>query len=214
MINVLKAVTISFLFLNVCFSQEKKVNSITFKIIDKVLKNNTSAKLLISNNSTYNYYLPILNTLDSEEWNFILPADETSFFFVHMIVYKSNGESLSWHSNNCFGGDLDIAWRDFDEKWKQKKKNIKIEDLILLKAGQKKIINLPINLQVKLSKDCFWEFIGYKNEKELKLTYYYRRKQAELVPVFLGSEILKKMEKLNYKLYNMEIESNKVKIIK
>lgn len=65
---------------NLCFAQKKEANEITFKIIDKVLANSTSAKLLISNNSSVNYYLPILKDSDSEKWNFMLPTDETTFF--------------------------------------------------------------------------------------------------------------------------------------
>lgn len=214
MIKALKVTAISFfLFLNLCFSQEKRAKDITFEIVDKVLKNNSYAKLLISNNSSYNYYLPILNSVDSEKWNFMLPTNETSFFFVHMIVYNFGNENLSWRSNNCFDEDVDPISRSFDEKWMQKKKSIKIEDFILLKAGQKKVINVPINLQVKLSNDCFWEIKDYKNEKELKVTYYYRKKQGELESLFLSSEILNKLKQLNYKLYNLEIESNKVNLI-
>jgi len=214
MINALKATVISFfIFLNLCFSQEKKAKDITFKILDKVLKNNTYAKLLIRNDSSHNYYLPILNSPDSETWNFILPSDETSFFFAHMIVYNFNNENLSWQCNNCFEKDLDPIWRTFDEKWMQKKNNIKIEDFVLLKAGERKVINVPINLKVKLSNDCFLEIKDYKNEKELKVTYYYRKKQEGWTSLFLDSQILKKLEQLNYKLYDLEIESNRVKLI-
>ncbi|WP_433830178.1 hypothetical protein [Flavobacterium anhuiense] len=214
MINALKTTAISFfIFLNLCFSQEKKAKDVTFKIVDKVLKNNTCAKLLISNNSSYNYYLPILNSPDSETWNFILPSDETSFFFGHVIVYNFKNENLSWQSNNCLDGDLEAIWRSYEEKWMQKKNNIKIEDFILLKAGERKVINVPINLKVKLSNDCLWEIKDYKKEKELKVTYYYRKKQAEWTSLFLDSQILKKLQELNYKLYNLEIESNRVKLI-
>ncbi len=214
MINILKTSTVSFiLVLNLCFTQEKKTNTITFTIVDKVLINNTCTKLLITNNSSSNYYLPILNDPESKKWNFILPTDETGFFFIHQIMYNLNNEKLSWIENNCFDGSVSKSFSDFDEKWKQKKKDLRIEDLILLKAGQSKYINVPVNLHVEFSDNCFWEIKDYKNEKELKITYYYRKKQVQSAAIFLNSKIVDKLKKLNYKLYEKEIESNQVKLI-
>ena len=204
---------IFFLIFNFCFAQEKKAKGITFEIIGNFLKNSSSAKLLIINNSSNNNYLPILIAPDNEKWKFMLPTNETSFFFGNIIAYNSSGKYLMWHSHNCYDGDVEMVWKDFDEKWIQKKKNIKIEDFVLLKAGQRKIINVPINLQIKLSNECFWEIRDYKKEKQLKVSYYYRKKQAEWAPLFLNAQILEKLDNLNYKLYDMEIESNKVKVI-
>ncbi len=93
------------------------------------------------------------------------------------------------------------------------KKNVDIKDLILLKAGQTTAIKIPIHLKVKLSNNCYWEIRDYNKQKDLKITYYYRKKKSELASKFLSPQLLEKLEMLHYKLYDKEIESNKVKLI-
>jgi hypothetical protein len=204
---------IFYLFLNSCFAQNEFKKDIKFAIVNNVVKDNTYITLLISNNSSYNYYLPILNSFESERWKFMLSTDESNFFFIYMVAYDSNGKSLKWHSDNCYGDHvIDEDLNKLYDQWQQKKKNISIKDLILLKAGDHIKIRVPINLQIKYSKDCFWEIEDFKNEKKLTITYYYRAKQSELISRFLDSQTIQNLNLMNYKLYNEEIESNKVQL--
>lgn len=201
------------IFLNSCFAQNEFKNDIKFTIVNNVVKDNSHITLLISNNSPYNYYLPILNSFESERWKFMLSTDENNFFFIYIVAYNSNGNILDWHSDNCYGDHIiDQDLNNLYDQWQQKKKNISIKDLILLKSGENIKIKAPINLQIKYSKDCLWEIENFKNEKELKITFYYRAKQSELISRFLDSQTIEKLNLMNYKLYDKEIESNKVRL--
>lgn len=213
MINILRVtMVVFFLILNPCFAQKKLKNDIEFKILDKVARDNSCVSLLIKNNSSYDYYLPIINSFESERWKFMLPKDESSFFFIYMTVYNVDDKIIKWHSDNCYSEHFrDENLSMFNDQWVQKRKNIRVEDLILLKAGERKKFKVPVHLKVKLSDDCFWEIENYK-EEELKFTYYYRKKQSEMIYSFLDEKIIKKLEQLKYKLYDKEVESNKVRL--
>lgn len=81
MSTVMKIIALSyFLFLsfNLCVVQKSRTN-IEFTIVKDIVQENSSIWLLINNKTSSNYYLPIINSFESERWKYMLSRDE--FFF-------------------------------------------------------------------------------------------------------------------------------------
>lgn len=203
--------SILFLFLNSCASKKETNRDIQFKIIDKFINDNSFINLKISNKTTFNYYLPIIYSSDSEKWKYMMSANENKFFFIYKVGYNFNDEEKHWSSNNCFAEHvIDTEMEKLHELWKQKKKSIAIKDLILLKSGESIKIKVPINLDIKISKDCTWELENYRHEKKLKIAINYPQKEKELANNLLNLKTLDSLKQMGYELYDKGINSNKV----
>ena len=202
------------LFLNSCALKKEIDRDIEFKIMDKSVKDNSLITLLIKNNTTSNYYLPIINSSESEKWKYILSADENSFFFIYKIVYNSENKEKNWSSGNCFAESIiDEELEKLHELWKQKKKSMEVKDLILLKSSESIKIKVLININLKITKECSWELENYKNEEELYTTINYPKKDSELADKFLSPKTVDNLKQMGYELYDKEINSNKVSLI-
>jgi hypothetical protein len=200
-----------FLLLNLSVPKKEMNRNIEFKIIDKIITDNSCINLLIVNKTTSNYYLPIINSNESQKWAFILSADENRFFFINKVGYNSRNQQIDWFSQNCI--ELDEELMKVDELWKKKKQKINTKDLILLKSGKSIKIKVPFNLYIKISRYCTWELKNYRNEKGQKIAINYSKKENELATKFLSLQTLDSLKQMGYELYTKEINSNKVPLI-
>lgn len=213
-VMIITLIWISFM-MNSCMSKKEVGNDIELKIKNKIVKDNSIVTLLINNNTRYNYYLPILNSPESEKWKFMLSTKENSFFFIYMCTYNAQGTLINWHTSNCFDEhSFDEDSNGLNEFWEQKKKSIGIKDLILLRAGESKSIEMPVKLHVDISKDCSWDIENYREEKKLEISFRYPDKSSNIESEFLNLEIVKALKKKGYRLYDKSIESNKILLIK
>ncbi|AYN02989.1 hypothetical protein [Flavobacterium sp. 140616W15] len=208
----MKKIILFLLIITSCTSQKKMNNTIEFKILDKSIVDNSFINLEITNHTTSNYYLPIINLSDSEKWRYIISSDERRLFFIFKIGYNSRNEERHWYSENC-NSEFDKELDKVDELWRKKRKTIAVKDLILLKSSKSLKIRVPMNLYIKISTDCTWELENYKNEKELKIAINYPKKEKELATKFLSSKTLDSLKQMGYKLYDKEIKSNIVPLI-
>lgn len=200
------------LLLTSYISEKKTSEDIEFIITDKSIVDNSFINLKITNHTSSNYYLPIINSSDSEKWRYLVSSDERRFFFIFKIGYNSRDEEKHWYSTNCYS-EFDSELNKTDELWKKKRKTIAVKDLILLKSGESIKIRVPMNLYIKISTDCTWELENYRSEKELKIAINYPKKEKELATKFLGSKTLDSLKQMGYKLYDKEIKSNIVPLI-
>jgi hypothetical protein len=197
-----------------CSSKKQVENKIELKIENQILSNNSRINVLIINNTRYNYYLPILNSPESEKWKYMLSSKENSFFFLYMRAYTRGGSVLDWRTTNCFDEHSENDESELlDILWENKKKNIGIEDLILIPAGKTVTIDVPVKLHVDISKHCSWEIPNYKKEKELLISFSYSDKSQYSVQDFLTSNTIEKLKKMRYRLYDKSMESNKVVLL-
>lgn len=202
-----------FFAMNSCSSKKGVHQNVEFTIKDKSINDNSVITLLIRNNTATNYYLPIINSFESERWKYMLSADESRFFFIYKIGYTNDNIQKYWGSSNCFGEEvIDEEMDHLQELWKQKKKTIEIKDLILLKSGERIEIKVPMNVHLKSTEDCLWELEGY-NQKGLKIGLNYPAKSKDLADRFLSKETIDSLKKMGFELYEKEIDSNKVPLL-
>lgn len=74
----MKTITLAsflFLLLNSCASKKEMSRDIEFTITDKSIADNSFINLQISNKTASNYYLPIINSPESEKWKYELSSD-------------------------------------------------------------------------------------------------------------------------------------------
>lgn len=197
------------LFLSSCASKKERQSNVEFTIIDQTVKDNAFINLQIVNKTRFDYYLPIINSAKSEKWKYLLSADENKFFFIYKVGYTVANKKVSWYSENCTS-EIDTELESLNEEWEKMKRTIKANDLIRLKSGEKIIIQVPMNLNIEVSKDCSWQLENYKNEKGLKIGLHYPEKNLERVSKFLNAETIKDLRKSGYALYGQEINSNAV----
>ena len=208
----MKTITIAsflFLLLNSCASKQEMNRNIEFTIIDKSIKDSSFINLEIRNRTALNYYLPIINSPESEKWRYILSSNQRRFFFIFKVGYNSIDEERDWSSVDCNYDVIDTELENVDKSWTQKKESITTKDLILLKSGQSIRIKVPMNLYIKISKYCNWELENYRNEK-LYIGINYPKKDKEFATKFLSSKILDSLKQMGYELYHKEINSNKI----
>ncbi|MFB9108377.1 hypothetical protein [Flavobacterium gyeonganense] len=200
-----------FLLLHSCASKKEMSRDIEFIITDKSIVDNSFINLKISNKTTLNYYLPIINSPESEKWKYELSSDQNRFFFIYKVGYNFNNEKRHWISENCIA-ERDVELEESYELWNKKKESIGVKDLILLKSGESIKIKLPMNLHIEISKYCNWELKSYKTEK-LSIGINYPNKEKESAVKFLNSKTLDSLKQMGYKLYDKEINSNKVPLV-
>lgn len=212
---IMKTITLAsflFLLLNSCASKKEMSRDIEFTITDKSISDNSFINLEISNKTASNYYLPIINSPESEKWKYELSSDENRFFFIYKVGYNSIDEKRHWSSVDCNYDIIDTESDKLNELWKKKKTTITSKDLILLKSGESIKIKVPMNLHIKISKYCNWELEGYKSEK-LHIGINYPKKEKELATKFLSTKTLDSLKQMGYELYDKEVNSNKVPLI-
>ncbi|OOV20661.1 hypothetical protein [Flavobacterium sp. LM4] len=203
------------LMMNSCISKKEVSNDIELKIQNEIVRNNGMLTMLIINNTQCNYYLPILNSPESEKWKFMLSAKENSFFFLYMCTYNAEEAPINWYTPNCFNEHLlDEESNKLNALWEQKKKNIGITDLILIPAGETITIEIPVKLHLDISKYCFWEIENYKEEDKLLISFRYPDKSLHTISDFITLNTIKALKQKGYRLYDKSMESNKVILIK
>lgn len=201
------------LLLNSCALKREQNKKIAFTIMDKSITENTLITLQISNNTNVNYYLPIIKSFKDQKWFFIMSNEELSFFYIPFII-SNDEKDLRWKTENCFDEQImDKEVEQLDELWKQKKINITIDDLILLKSGKNIEIKIPINLHIKISKYCKRDLENFNDQEQLKIAINYNQKEKELANKFLSFKTLDTLKKMGYELYDKGIISNKVNLI-
>ena len=190
-------------------SDNEITNKIEFTIIDRYITDNSFINLLIKNKTSTDYYLPIINTVKTEKWDLLLSFEEHSFFFLTTIFFDKSKNEIPWHTVNC--NNLTNN-EDLEYLWEQKKKSIKVKDLILLKSGESVTIKLPLYLFVKISEECTWELKDNKIRKGLNVSIFYPKKRTELESKYLTRNTIEELKLKGYKLYTDEIISNNVNL--
>lgn len=202
-------ILLTLLIMSLNLYSEKKSKGIQFSILNKDVKNSDSIKLLIKNTSVTNYYLPIINTPESEKLEFIVSSKDRVFFFNGLIFIDSISKVVLWHSDLTSTEDLELNL--LSDSWENKKANITVNDLILLKHGDSVLLKIPINLKIVVSKKRIWKLEDYKKVEKVYILYH--KKDFDMEKKCLNKNTIEKLKELGYKLYTDEIISNSVKFI-
>jgi len=172
---------------------------IKFTITNKYLNNHSFITLLIKNKTETNYYLPIINSPESEN---------RIFFFLRIICSDMFSKEFAWHS--LIDTNQDKEEELLFKSWHKKKKSIDFKDFILLKSGDSTTIKVPMNLGIYISKNSFWEIKDYDNNSKINIAIVYHKKEAGVEDKLLSKNTIRKIKRMGYKLYTDEIISNNV----
>ncbi|WP_207423565.1 hypothetical protein [Desertivirga brevis] len=197
-----------------CALKKKSATDIEFRIVDRTIKEDLPVTLKISNKTRTNYYFPVITSLNSEKWRYMLSADENRFFFLHPICFDFKENERYWSSDNCFAEHkVDSELVLLNQLWEEKKQKIEPKDLILIKSGQSVNISVPISAALKITENCSWELQKDRGEKCLKLAINYFAKNEEVVNKFLNMEVIEALKKMGFELYSKEINSNRRRLL-
>jgi len=186
-------------------------NGIEFIIKDYTIKDSSFINLLIKNKSTINYYLPLLNTIETEKWLFIIKNEDSKFFFLDRNYYDSKGNTLNWRSRNS---KMKIdKLEKLTENWRKKKKSIQSKDLIMINSGDSLIIKVSINLFVKITDSLTVFPRNFDKKDSLFVRLIYNSKSLDMEKNCLSKKTINKLKQLGYKLYTKKIISNSVNFI-
>jgi hypothetical protein len=185
-------------------NSQSKHDDITYRILNKFVKENDTIDLEIKNSSLIKYYLPIINNKFSEKLSF--PYE--SYFFLHTEVSSQYMEQLAWYT-----GDGMIDCNDLDKYWEIKKSNFLINDFILLESKSCIKIRVPFHSVVKVCDYLEWSIQGFKDIDKKNICIWSTTHEAKVMNVFLSPKLRESLELMGYKLYEKYIESNKVPIL-
>ncbi len=190
------------------------VKTIEFKIIDKEFKKEAkSMKMLVTNHSNTNYFLPMdMSDKDFICKEFYSSAEERKFMYLKTGVESINGDTLhNWIFESCSScGDIDFdkAKRLRDHCYDKNRMN----NILLLKAHSDTIVNVPVYLKIEFD-GCDKSYIEeYDSIKDF--THYimleYNQKDRRLLKNYFSEKLLDSLGTAKYVLYDKKITSNKV----
>lgn len=184
-------------------------NRVEFVIVDTCATDSSMVTLLIKNNTSNNYYLPIINTVESDKWYFVLSAKDKNFFFLQKKFFNEDDVELEWCSENCLSDGFEEQF-SYNHSWFAKRKTISMRDLTLLKSNSTTQLKIPVSQTVVYSDFCFWEIQRKYYKNTIKFLIRYPEKNPEFEKTILNEELLDELKKLGYQLYTDEIISNRI----
>lgn len=187
--------------------------TIEFKIIDKEFKKEAkSIKMLVTNHSNTNYFLPMdMSDKDFICKEFYSSAEERKFMYLKTGVESINGDTLqNWvfESYSCCDIDFDKAKRLRDHCFDKNRMN----KILLLEAHSDTIVNVPVYLKIEFD-ECDKSYIKeYDSIKDF--THYimleYNQKDRRLLKNYFSEKLLDSLSTEKYVLYDKKIVSNKI----
>ena len=195
----------------VCVSQKTEKNEIDF-IITRQVEKDSIINLKIINRSSNSYVLPIMIFPEHEKINYIVGAGDRCLFFIQINVYDENGNISNWICDDCFPEHNTNEWQEIDRLdslWRERKKNLNLTDLIILKPKETKIFKISFNPVIKVTNRSIFQLTNNVKTGKQYIELSYFGENAEY-PAAILPTLEKLAEKENYKIYKQRITSNKV----
>jgi len=199
-----------FIFLTSTYAFAPKNDSgLQFIINNDSITENSYVTVLIKNNSSTDYYLPIIKTERTIQWNLLYPIEARNFFLNNTFFLNDNMDEIPWYTDNCHDPS---EFEDFHAIWWQKINKIKAKDLILLRSGEITTIKILIRLSFIYSEYCNWQLRDYNQLNKVNFCIIYEQKTDELVTRFLSKGTKSKLKRMGYQLYTNTIVSDTVAV--
>ncbi len=190
-------------------SESKNESGLQFIINEDSIDENSYITVLIKNNSSIDYYLPILETEETLQWDLLYTVEARKFFLINTFFLDENMDEIPWYTDNCHDpSEID----DFHAIWRQKIKRIRADDMILLRSGDSTTIKIPIRLSVNYSEYCVWQLLDYELLDKVNVCIVYEQKTEEMVKNFLSKGTKYKLKRMGYELYTNKIVSDTVAV--
>lgn len=187
----------------------KNESGLQFIINEDSITENSYVTVLIKNNSSTNYYLPIIKTERTIQWNLLYPIEARNFFLNNTLFLNDNMDEIPWYTDDCHDPS---EFEDFHAKWWQKINKIKAKDLILLRSGESTTIKIPIRLSVVYSEYCKWQLRDYEQLNKVNVCIIYEPKTFDMEEKFLSKSTISKLKRMGYELYTNKIVSDTVAV--
>ena len=208
--NVYKLCSFVIFLLSSCASKKEAVKEVSFTIDQKITSNNSSIILTINNPTKESYYFPILNSIANEKLDFLLTKDENDFFCAQKLIFNMQLQEIYWKSDNCFAESvLDEALQNLQKEWSRKRQKLTKHDFVLVKAGEQKVVEIPLSRIVPITTDCTWKLNAESKEK-VSVRVVYKERSATLAVNFLSNQTLTDLKQSGYSLYEKQIVSNQI----
>ncbi|OCB75406.1 hypothetical protein [Flavobacterium crassostreae] len=191
------------LFLCISSKQIKK-DELEFRILNKLINDNSNFDVELINRSTKDYYI-LLDTTSS--YNKLAPISASEFLYLTNIGIKddcNNEIDIELVDYECYNN---LMHKDFKYK-------IKVKNILKIKSKQRVYFKIPFKMKTKINDNCWY---GYQKEKMKKTAKYFcfliSPKLDEYLKQRLPIEIKDSLKQMGYELYDKEINSNKVPLI-
>jgi hypothetical protein len=187
----------------------KNDSGLQFIINEDSITENSHITLLIKNNSLTDYYLPIIKTEKTLQWNALFNMEARNFFFINTVFMTDSTGEIPWGTENCYDmGDYDF----FEKYWSQKLNGIKSQNMILIKSGDSAKVKMPVELTVKYSEFCIWKLQDYDKFNRINVCFTYEPKTFDMEEKFLSKSTISKLKRMGYELYTNKIVSDTVEV--
>lgn len=187
----------------------KNDSGLQFIINEDSITEDSYISLLIKNNSSTDYYLPIIRTEKTIQWNALFNMQARNFFFINTVFMTDSTGEIPWGTENCY----DRGGYDFFEKyWSQKLKGIEYQNMILIKSCDSARVKMPVNFTVKYSEFCVWKLQDYDKFNRINVCFTYEPKTFDMEEKFLSKSTISKLKRMGYQLYTNKIVSDTVAV--
>lgn len=202
------------LILTACAAQKGEKKDIDFIITNRVLTDSV-IHFKVVNNSAVAYILPIMIFPEHEKINPIVPAGERSLFFVHTTIYNENDDLMQWYCYDCFphhNTEEDRQLERLDNLWKERKKDLKLTDLVVLKPKETKIFEIIFRSEIEVTDNSIFRINGINSSDKYYVRLSYSGENTEY-PASITPKLEELAEQLGFKIYKKGIVSNKVLLL-
>ncbi len=183
----------------------KNDSGLQFIINNDSITEDSYITLLIKNNSSTDYYLPIIRTEKTIQWNALFNMQARNFFFINTVFMTDSTREIPWGTANCYDmGDYDF----FEKYWSQKLNGIKSRNMILIKSGDSSKVEMPVKLTIKYSEFCIWKLQDYDKFNKINAYFVYEPKTFDMEEKFLSKSTISKLKRMGYELYTNKIVSD------
>lgn len=199
--KLLKLTLLIFL-LNSCVAKKSKnENYIFFELVNTTVKDSSTLKVKIKNETLKNYYM-LLDTLQ---------LSKKESFFNRTNSLNKIGTLVS----DVYGKNIDIEIVDYSCYEKDDNfRSLNTSNILKIKSGEILTFNLPFRMKTTINNKCWYGYIESEIEKQTK--YYVSIKywslndyEKSIVPLSVQDSL----KKDGYMLYDKEIISNYVPLI-
>ena len=175
-----------------------QTGDLQLKILESNINDNTEVEVEIINNSKKNYYL-LLDTTSLHQ--------QLNFYYGSFMLYSMKF-NICDDSNNYIPQRLKVECNNQFER-----KNFTTKDVLKIQKGEKIKLKIPFKINHIVHEYCQ---IRYQTELMNKDKKYYVQLTSDepndYVKTILSEEVKDSLKNLNYKLYDREILSNKVRL--
>ncbi len=200
----MKFYTAYIILLSFTLLAQPKSGEISFKILNKLVKDNDVIDLKIKNNTTKALYLPIIQNNISDKLSFQFE----NYFFLHVNVLDKNGKSIEWYNSDALGDCNEL--NELEKYWNYKKFNLSIKDFILLKPRESIKLKVSFKSVVKVCENVQWSIPNFKSLNQKYIQISYLSPYVSDLYRFLNKKNRKQLDNMDCRLYEKLIISNKV----